>query len=112
MNSRAPGQKPKDTRKKAKAEAFLLKLYVTGATSKSLRAIANIKRICEKHLAGQYSLEVIDIYQRPNLAKEEQIIAAPTLVKCRPAPLKRWIGDVTNTELVLAGLELLPKSCA
>lgn len=110
MNSKAPSQKSKATQKKAKPEAFLLKLYVTGATSKSLRAIANIKRICEKHLAGQYSLEVIDIYQRPELAKEEQIVAAPTLVKCQPVPLKRWIGDITNPERVLAGLQLLPKA--
>ncbi|HZV34140.1 MAG TPA: circadian clock KaiB family protein [Verrucomicrobiae bacterium] len=111
MNSKAPSNKAKKSRKAAAPDAFLLKLYVTGATSKSLRAIANIKRICEKHLAGQYSLEVIDIYQRPELAKEDQIIAAPTLVKCHPVPLKRWIGDVTNPDRVLAGLQLLPKAC-
>lgn len=112
MNSRAPSQKRKTTGKPPKPEALHFKLYVTGATSKSLRAIANLKRICEKHLSGQYSLEVIDIYQKPHLAKEEQIVAAPTLVKCRPIPLKRWIGDLTNTESVLAGLGLLPKSYA
>jgi circadian clock protein KaiB len=88
---------------------YLLRLYVTGATAKSVRAITNIKRICEKHLAGQYALEVIDVYQRPNLAREEQIIAAPTLVKCLPLPLKRWIGDLTDNECVLAGLEVRPK---
>lgn len=112
MNSNSSSQSSKKAQKQANPEAYLLKLYVTGATSKSLRAIANIKRICEKHLAGQYSLEVIDIYQRPALAKEEQIIAAPTLVKCRPMPLKRWIGDISNSERVLAGLELLPKTYA
>src|SRR5579884_3979240 len=111
MNSTSSSQTSKKAQKKADPEAYLLKLYVTGATSKSLRAIANIKRICEKHLAGQYSLEVIDIYQRPALAKQEQIIAAPTLVKCHPVPLKRWIGDVTNPDRVLAGLQLLPKAC-
>lgn len=94
------------------AKEYLLRLYVTGASPRSLRAVANIKRICEKHLSGQYSLEVVDIYQCPQLTRTEQIIAAPTLVKCRPAPLKRWIGDLSDTERILAGLNPLPEALA
>jgi circadian clock protein KaiB len=108
--SSKPKARSKAAQKAAKVELMHLRLYVTGATSKSLRAIANIKHICEKYLPGKYSLEVIDIYQKPNLAKEEQIVAVPTLVKFRPSPLKRWIGDVTNSESVMAGLEIVPKS--
>ena len=85
---------------------YVLKLYVTGATSKSLRAITNIKRICEAHLKGRYQLEVVDIYQQPVLAKGEQILAAPTLIKQLPSPLRRLIGDMANTERVLLGLDL------
>lgn len=87
-----------------KSKTHLLRLYVTGSTPGSLRAIRNIKRICEAHLPGLYALEVIDIYQRPDLAKSEQIIAAPTLVKSLPLPLKRLIGDLSNEEKVLRGL--------
>ncbi len=85
---------------------YLLRLYVTGATSKSLRAIETIKRICEEHLKGRYRLEVVDVYQRPVLARGEQIIAAPTLVKYLPTPLRKFIGDMTNTERILLGLDL------
>ena len=87
-------------------EHYLLKLYVTGTTSKSIRAITNIKRICEAHLKGRYHLEVVDIYQQPVLAKGEQILAAPTLIKQLPSPLRRLIGDMANTERVLLGLDL------
>jgi len=86
----------------------VLQLYVSGASSKSARAISNVKRICEKYLFGRYSLEVIDVYQRPEFTRTEQIIAAPTLVKSHPLPIKRWIGDMTKTERILAGLNLLP----
>lgn len=98
--------------KRIKAEAgrkYVLRLYVTGMTPRSLRAITNIKRICEDHLKGRYDLEVIDIYQRPTLAEGEQIIAAPTLIKKLPLPLRRFIGDMTNTEKILLGLDLMPK---
>lgn len=87
-------------------EQYLLRLYVTGTTAKSIRAITNIKRICEEHLKGRYVLEVVDIYQQPVLAKTEQIIAAPTLVKLLPSPLKKMIGDLANTERILLGLDL------
>jgi circadian clock protein KaiB len=91
-------------------EQYVLRLYVTGQTPRSLRAIENIKRICEKHLAGRYDLEVIDIYQRPSLAAGERVIAAPTLVKSLPSPIRRFVGDLSDTEKVLFGLDLVPKS--
>src|SRR5512135_3254736 len=79
-------------RKGAKGK-YLLKLYITGMTPRSTQAIINIKKICEEHLKGRYELEVIDIYQKPVLAKGEQIIAAPTLIKKLPVPLRRFIGN-------------------
>ncbi len=90
-------------------ERYVLRLYVTGQTPRSLRAIQNIKRICEEHLSGRYDLEVIDIYQRPSLAKGERIIAAPTLVKSLPAPIRRFVGDLSDSEKILFGLDLVPK---
>jgi circadian clock protein KaiB len=87
-------------------EVYSLKLYVTGSTPASVRAIMNIKKICEEHLQGRYDLEVIDLYQKPNLAKGEQIIAAPTLIKRLPLPLRRVIGDMSNFDRVLVGLDL------
>ena len=91
------------------AGKYLLKLYVAGTTSRSVRAISNIKRICESHLKGRYLLEVVDIYQRPVLAKGEQIVAAPTLIKHLPFPLRRLIGDMADTDRVLLGLDLQPE---
>ena len=88
------------------AERYVLRLYVTGMTPRSTRAIANVRKICEEHLQGRYELEVIDVYQQPTLAKGEQIIAAPTLIKKLPLPLRRVIGDMSNTERVLLGLDL------
>ena len=93
---------------KAADEKYCLQLYVTGSTPKSIRAITNIKRICETHLKGRYTLEVVDIYQQPALAKKEQIIAAPTLIKRLPLPLRKFIGDMTNTDRILIGLDLPP----
>jgi circadian clock protein KaiB len=87
---------------------YVLRLYVTGSTPRSARAIENMRRICEEHLAGRYDLEVIDIYQRPEAAREFQLIAAPTLVRLLPAPLRRIIGDLSNQDKVLQGLDLLP----
>ena len=89
--------------------AYLLRLYITGTTPRSVQAIANIKQICEKHLRGRFDLEVIDIYQKPQMAKRDQIIAMPTLVKELPAPLRRIIGDLSDTEKVLVGLDLTEK---
>jgi circadian clock protein KaiB len=88
---------------------YELRLYVAGMTPKSTLAIANIKKICEEHLKGRYSLEVIDLYKHPVLADGEQIIAAPTLLKKLPLPLRRFIGDMSNMEKIIVGLDLRPK---
>jgi circadian clock protein KaiB len=88
---------------------YVLRLFITGTTARSSRAIANLRRICEERLHGEYDLEVVDIYQHPAAAKEFQILAAPTLVKMLPLPLRRIIGDLANEERVLAGLDLSPK---
>jgi len=88
-------------------DKYVLRLYVTGMTPRSQQAIAAIKTICEKHLKGRYDLEVIDIYQQPALTKGEQIIAAPTLIKKLPLPMRRIIGDMSDRERVLLGLDLV-----
>ncbi len=88
---------------------YLLRLYVTGTTPKSVNAISNIKQICEKHLKGRFELEVIDIYQKPHMAKQDQIIALPTLIKKLPMPLRRIIGDLSDSERVLMSLDLIEK---
>jgi circadian clock protein KaiB len=88
---------------------YELRLYVAGMTPKSTLAVTNIKKICEEYLKGRYSLEVIDLYKRPTLADGEQIIAAPTLLKKLPLPLRRFIGDMSNTEKIIVGLDLRPK---
>jgi circadian clock protein KaiB len=85
---------------------YVLRLYVTGTTRNSERAIVNIRRICEEHLRGRYDLEIVDISQHPTLAEGEQIIAAPTLIKKLPLPLHRFIGDMSQTERILLGLDL------
>ena len=87
---------------------YTLRLYVTGTTPKSIRAITNLRAICETHLSGRYDLEVIDLYQQPHLAAGDQIVAAPTLIKRLPAPLRRIIGDMSNTAQVLIGLDIRP----
>ena len=94
---------------KPKSKEYVLRLYIAGTTSRSIRAVANIKEICETSLKNRYDLEVIDIYQQPVLVKGEQIIAAPTLVKQLPLPLRKFIGDMSNTERILVGLDLRPK---
>jgi circadian clock protein KaiB len=87
-------------------EVYVLRLYITGMTPKSTRAIQNIKKICEENLKGRYELEVIDIYQQPMLARDEQIIATPTLIKKLPLPLRKLIGDMSDKERILLGLDL------
>jgi len=91
-------------------DEYVLRLYVTGLTPRSTLAIANVRKICDEHLAGRYELEVIDLYQQPKLAKGEQIIAAPTLIKTLPLPLRRLIGDMSDTERFLVGIDLKPKN--
>ena len=85
---------------------YVLRLYVSGSTLKSSLAVENIKRVCEQHLKNRYDLEVIDIYQQAKLARDEQIVAVPTLIKRLPLPLRRLIGDMSNQEKVLFGLDL------
>jgi circadian clock protein KaiB len=87
-------------------EIYVLKLYITGMTPNSQRAVENVKNICEEYLKGRYELEIIDIYQQPSLAQKEQLIAAPTLVKSLPSPLRKLIGDMSNKEKILVGLNL------
>ena len=91
---------------------YHLRLYVAGQTQKSLAAMANLKHVCEKHLAGRYDIEVVDLLVNPQLAAGDQILAIPTLVRRLPAPLKRIIGDLSNTEKVLVGLDIRPKDAA
>lgn len=93
-------------------EVYVLRLFVTGMTPRSLDAIARTKAVCEEFLKGRYELEVIDIYLRPDLARGEQIVAAPTLLRKLPAPLRRLVGDLSDTEKVLAGLDLRPRPAA
>lgn len=85
---------------------YILRLYVSGSTGRSLRAINNLKKLCDEHLPNGYDLEVIDIYKDPALAREEQVIAAPTLVKKLPPPIRRFVGDLSNTQKILVGLDI------
>jgi len=86
-----------------------LRLYVAGQTAKSLQAFANLKRICEEHMAGEYRIEVIDLLKNPKLAKGDQILAIPTFVRKLPEPVRKIIGDLSNTDRVLIGLDLQPR---
>lgn len=95
-SKRAPSDKTK----------YVLRLYVSGTTPKSTRAIQNLRDLCEKHLAGRYDLEIIDVYQQPELAQSANLIAAPTLIKQLPSPLRKFVGDLSNTEKVLMGLDI------
>lgn len=110
-NTARPAQnKAKGVPHKKASIHYVLKLYVAGQTPKSVKAIANMKRICEEELQGQYDLEVIDLYQQPQLAQGDQIIAVPTLIKKLPPPLRRIIGDMSDTERVLVGLDIKKKT--
>ena len=91
-----------------KPDTYKLRLYVAGQTPKSLTAFANLKRICEEHLAGRYSIEVVDLLKNPQLAAGDQILAIPTLVRKLPEPIRKIIGDLSNEERVLVGLDLRP----
>ncbi len=93
-----------------KSSLWNLRLYVAGQTPKSMTAFANLKKICEEHLAGEYHIEVIDLLENPQLARGDQILAIPTLVRKLPVPVRKIIGDLSNTERVLIGLDLRPRS--
>lgn len=90
-------------------EMFDLRLYVAGQTPKAVRAFANLRKICDEHLAGRYRIEVIDLLEDPQLGRGDQILALPTLVRRLPSPIKKIIGDLSNTERVLVGLDLRPR---
>ncbi len=90
------------------AEGYNLRLYVAGQTPKSIAAISNLKKICDQHLAGQYEIEIVDLMANPGLAQRHQIVAIPTLIRQLPEPLKRIIGDLSNVEKVLVGLDIRP----
>jgi circadian clock protein KaiB len=113
-----PKKKADSTEQVAKAVSrmgegdYVLCLYVAGMTPNSVRAISNLKKICEEHLAGQYDLNVVDVYRRPTLAKGEQIIAAPTLIKKLPLPMRKLIGDMSDGKKVLIGLDIRKKDGA
>ena len=109
MTPALPGKKRK-AKTDSTEETWNLRLYVAGQTSKSIAAFANLKKICEEHLEGKYRIEVIDLLKSPQLAKGDQIVAIPTLVRKLPEPLKRIIGDLANTERVLIGLDIRPVS--
>ena len=110
MTPREPVQASLDEAAESQStEQYILRLYVTGMTPRSARAIENVRAICEEHLHGRYELQVIDVYQQPVLAKGEQIIATPTLIKQLPLPLRRLIGDMSSAERVLLGLDLRPR---
>jgi len=92
-------------KKKPRRLRYALKLYVTGITPRSRRTLTNIKQICEANFSGKYKLEVIDLYQHPEVTAQQEIIAAPTLVRTRPLPLRRFIGDMSDTATVVGGLK-------
>lgn len=111
--SRRP-RKPRKTRKPGKGRGtgdfFDLRLYVAGQTARSLAALANLKTICEEHLEGRYRIQVIDLLERPQLARGDQILALPTLVRRLPEPIRRLVGDLSDRERALVGLDLRPRS--
>jgi len=92
--------------KALKRATYILRLYVTGSSDRSLRAVYNLKKLCEEYLPDDYDLEVIDIYKDPGAAREAQIIAVPTLVKKLPQPIRKFVGDMSNTQKILVGLDL------
>jgi circadian clock protein KaiB len=94
---------------RAKSDTFVLRLYVAGQTPKSMAAFSNLTNICEQHLAERYKIEVVDLLKNPTLARGDQILAIPTLVRKLPQPVRKIIGDLSNTERVLIGLDLLPR---
>ena len=100
--------KPRKT--KANLEFFDLRLYIAGQTARSLAALANLQRICDEHLEGRYRLEVVDLLERPQLARGDQIVALPTLVRKLPEPIRKLVGDLSDTESALVGLDLRPRA--
>jgi circadian clock protein KaiB len=108
MTEKTKTKAPRKSKPANVEERYQLRLYVAGQTPKSLTAFANLKRLCEEHLQGKYSIEVIDLLVNPQLARGDQILAIPTLVRKLPTPIKKIIGDLSNTERVLVGLDVKP----
>jgi circadian clock protein KaiB len=110
MSPKSARRSRKSHRTRATADFYDLRLYVAGQTARSLAALANLKRICSEHLEGRYRIEVIDLLERPQLARGDQIVALPTLVRKLPEPIRKLVGDLSNTERALVGLDLRPRS--
>jgi circadian clock protein KaiB len=110
--SKAPrrSRKAGKSRKRATAEFFDLRLYIAGQTARSVAALANLQQICDEHLEGRYRIEVIDLLERPHLARGDQILALPTLVRKLPEPIRKLVGDLSDTASALVGLDLRPRS--
>ncbi len=106
----APQKARRAASSKRSEETYILRLYVAGQTPRCVTAFANLKKICEEHLAGQYRIEVVDLLENPKLAEGDQILAIPTLVRKLPEPVRKIIGDLSNTERVLVGLDLQPET--
>jgi circadian clock protein KaiB len=102
------GPVPADETGHEASEVWDLRLYVTGRSPKSVRAIENLQRACEEHLAGRFQIEVVDLIENPRLAAEDQILAVPTVVRKLPAPMRKLVGDLSDTDHVLVGLQLRP----
>lgn len=115
MKKKLPARKAAKPKAKAAAKSakvYSMRLYVSGATPRSTTAITNLRKLCEEHLSGKYELQVIDLYQEPEKAKEGMVIAAPTLVKSFPLPLRRFIGDLSDKQNLMRGLEIDPAAVA
>jgi circadian clock protein KaiB len=110
MKSKTAKKDKKDKRGKKEGSLWELRLYVAGQTPRSITAFANLKKICEEHLKGKYTIEVVDLLRSPQLARGDQILAIPTLVRKLPPPLRRIIGDLSDTHRVLVGLDVRPKT--
>ena len=106
VNKKKRSASPRKKAAKATSPRYILRLYITGQTPRSLQSVENLRALCDKYLPGQFDLEIIDIYQQPAMAKEGQIIAAPTLIKSMPLPLRRLVGDFSDKERVILGLDL------
>jgi circadian clock protein KaiB len=110
MNAKSVRRSQKPRKTKKAADFFDLRLYVAGQTARSLTALTNLQRICDEHLEGRYRIEVIDLLERPQLARGDQILALPTLVRKLPEPIRKLVGDLSDTERALVGLDLRPRS--
>lgn len=110
MSAKAARRSSKPRKTQARGAFFDLRLYIAGQTARSVAALANLQRICDEHLEGRYRLEVVDLLERPQLARGDQIFALPTLVRKLPEPIRKLVGDLSDTERALVGLDLRPRS--